>query len=107
MVSTGASGFAWVYFVMSLSSELACYFAVIMTAHLRCKYDWEVFMTLSLQPKPEQDMLNGLIAEDEANRLKESLLLSQVMDGRSDKNLESIASFVYSQNPNPDESKAE
>lgn len=57
MVLAGSSSFAWYYFFVTLLSDFACYCAVVFAAYLRVKHDWEVFLVLSVKPKPEQDIL--------------------------------------------------
>ena len=98
MCLRGALGFAFYFLLANLGSELFCYFAVIQTVSMRRSTDWDVFFTLSLKPRAEQNILKPLIEETEKNRLHEELLDTVVMDNVSVRKFDDV-SFDYSQAP--------
>ena len=53
METKSKTGYVWYYFFSNLFSEFFCYCAIITTIYYRREYDWAVFNTLSLKPKPE------------------------------------------------------
>lgn len=57
-----------------------------------------MFFTLSMMPKPEQDILKRLIDETEKNRLHEELLDTVIMENPVVKEFDDV-SFDYSQAP--------
>jgi hypothetical protein len=97
MITKGAIGFPVYYFMATLCSELFCYYAVIKAVQLRREYDWDVFFLISVRPLPEQNMLKPLIDETEANRLREELLDTAIMDNHASR-VDDV-SFDYSQAP--------
>ena len=96
MVINGSGGFSAFLFFSTFLSETLCYFAVIKTVQKRRGYDWDVFLTLNIRQRPEQNILKKLLEETEANRLHDTLLESDIMDGSIRKFDES---FDFTQSP--------
>ena len=94
LVNLGKEGFVYYFFFSNLLSDMLCYFLIICTVRGRRNSDWDIIFTLSLDPKPEQDILKPLAEELEANRLKDELLDSRLMV--STKKFDDNFSFDYS-----------